>query len=211
MKARRTHRILGLLLLLPICGWALTGFVFFLKPGYKQAYASLRVKAYPLDPAAWASGTRVDLSTSSAWLETRSIRTILGDHLLVRTSTGWRHLDPSTMRERPLPDESSVRALLTDAVASEIPRYGSIATIARQEGEAPSAAAKTSTGASIELDWATLTLTQSGEDTRRIDTLYKIHYLQWTGFAPIDRILGLVGLISLVALALLGLRLSLGR
>ena len=35
MGTRRAHRMLGLILLLPICGWAVTGFVFFIKPGYE--------------------------------------------------------------------------------------------------------------------------------------------------------------------------------
>ncbi len=41
---RRFHRLLGLVLLLPILGWAATGLVFFTKPGYAQAYAGIQIR-----------------------------------------------------------------------------------------------------------------------------------------------------------------------
>jgi hypothetical protein len=49
---RRTHRILGLVMLLPICAWAVTGFIFFVKPGYGAAYGGLQVRRYSLEGAA---------------------------------------------------------------------------------------------------------------------------------------------------------------
>src|SRR5258706_6442907 len=97
---RRTHRILGLILLLPICAWALTGFVFFVKPGYDAAYGGLRLREYPL------AGNPLP-PPGAGWLELRAVRTLLGGHLLVRGETGWSHLDPATLRPRPLPDESA--------------------------------------------------------------------------------------------------------
>jgi hypothetical protein len=201
--SRRTHRILGLVLLLPICGWALTGFVFFLKPGYEAAYSSLRVRAYPLEGAG-VPQPRPD------WLEVRFMRTVLGDHLLVRGPAGRLHLDPATLASRELPDEAAIRRLIGEAIANEHDRYGDIATVTRTSGDSPSASIKTTTGVDIELDWNSLALQQSGRDTRRIDALYRIHYLQWTGFRTFDRVVGVVGLASLIALAMFGLRLAFG-
>ena len=199
--ARRTHGLLGLVLLLPLCGWAITGFVFFVKPGYEAAYGGLRVREYPLE------GSSIP-PAQPGWLEARAIRSVLGDALLVRTGDGWKHLDPGTVRERPLPDGAGIRRLVEDAVRDDPARYGEILTVARHEGESPSASIRTTTGVTIELDWTTLALRQSGPDTRRIDRLYRIHYLQWTGVGPLDRILGVVGLTSLVLLAALGVRLA---
>ena len=71
---------------MPFCGWAATGFVFFLKPGYAGAYAQLEPRWLALDPA-----TAV-VAPQPQWLETRHVRTVLGDHLLVRTVTGNLHL-----------------------------------------------------------------------------------------------------------------------
>jgi hypothetical protein len=198
---RRTHRILGLILLLPICGWALTGFVFFVKPGYDAAYSGLHVRAYPLEGLS-APQLRPD------WLEMRLMRTILGDHLLVRVEGARLHLDATTLRARELPDETAIRKLIGDAIATERARYGDIASVTRHPDDSPSASIETTTEVKIDLDWTTLALQQSGRDTRCIDTLYRIHYLQWTGIRIVDRVLGVVGLASLIVLAMFGLRLA---
>ena len=203
MSVRRLHRVLGLVLLLPILAWAATGFVFFVKPGYKGAYAALRVRARPL--AAPLSLAPPDQS----WLEVRALRTVLGEHLLVRTGSGWSHLDPATLRPRPLPGDAELRALIEDSMAVDTARYGRIASLERRDDG--TASVTTTTGVAIDLDWATLSLTQSGPDTRRIDTLYRVHYLQWTGISAVDRVLGIAGLASLAALAVLGLRLAFPR
>ena len=120
------------------------------------------------------------------------------------------HIDPATGKPRELPDESAIRRLIEEAIAPERARYGEIAQVTRQAGDSPSASIETTTGVTIELDWNTLSLQQSGRDTRRIDTLYRIHYLQWTGVKTLDRVLGVIGLASLVALAFLGVRLAFG-
>jgi hypothetical protein len=49
MKSKRIHRIIGLLLVLPVIGWTITGVIFFIKPGYQAAYDQLVVKTYPLE------------------------------------------------------------------------------------------------------------------------------------------------------------------
>ena len=61
----------------------------------------------------------------------------------------------------------------------------------------------------LTLDWDTLRLQQVGSDTHWIDRSYRWHYLQWSGVAWIDRILGVVGLVGLIVLTVLGLRLLL--
>jgi len=68
----------------------------------------------------------------------------------------------------------------------------------------------TDTNTRIVLDWKRLTLQQRGMDTDRIDLLYRIHYLQWTGVTAIDRILGPLGLALVLALSILGLMLARG-
>lgn len=197
--SRRAHRILGLVLLLPILGWSATGFVFFLKPGYAAAYGPLQVATYPLDD-------RPRPALPAGALEARWLRTILGEHLLVRMPSVALHLDPEG-KPSPLPDEAALRRLLGDAIRESRERYGEIASIERSEAGG-TASARTTTGVALDLDWSTLAIRQSGRDTRRIDALYRIHYLQWTGIGALDRVLGVVGLASLVTLAALGLRLA---
>jgi hypothetical protein len=203
-RTRKIHRLLGIVLVLPICGWALTAFVFFIKPGYASAYGALSVREYAMDgiPA---------LRPTGDWLETRTFRTILGPALLVRSQTGWRNLDPGTLAPRPLPDESDLRRLVEDATSASRARYGEIRSIARREADPPGATIATANGVRIELDWSDLSMQQSGRDTRLIDGLYKVHYLQWTGVRAVDRVVGAVGLVFLLALAILGIRLAFAK
>ena len=102
------------------------------------------------------------------------------------------------------PTEDEMRQLLSEALQTNSERYGSIASI---NGNT----ATTSTGVRVTLNWQRLTLTQTGKDTNRIDTLYKIHYLQWTGIQSIDKVLGGVGIAFILVLSLLGLRLFFSR
>lgn len=197
MLVRSLHRVIGLVLLLPFLGWAATGFVFFLKPGYAGAYAMLVPKRYPLDGA-----PRVVPDPS--WLEYRCLRTVLGDHLLARTASGWAHLRPDGKTLRPAPTDDELKRLLADAFSADPARYGTVVSVAGTQ-------ARTDTGVAVTLDWSTLSLAQRGRDTDRIDLLYRIHYLQWTGVKAVDRPLGVAGLALVAALALLGVRLALRR
>src|SRR5262245_50951452 len=110
--ARRSHRVLGLVMLLPICGWAATGVVFFVKPGYAAAYGDLRVRTLGLAGAAIPE-------MRPEWLEARMIRTVLGDHLIVRLESGPQQLDPITLQPRGLPDKEDIRRLIEDTIATD--------------------------------------------------------------------------------------------
>jgi hypothetical protein len=193
MTTRSLHRAIGLLMLLPLAGWAVTGAIFFLKPGYAGAYELLQVKTYPLEAS-------IATQTDPSWVEARFVKTILGDHLLARTSRGWLHFDPLTRRLKPEPSADDLSALVTDAFSANPGRYGRVASI---EGDIIT----TDTGVRVELDWNRLAFTQSGKDTDRLDGLYKIHYLQWTGINGVDKVLGSLGILLVLALSLLGARL----
>lgn len=197
MKARTLHRVLGLILLLPFFGWALTGLVFFIKPGYEGAYEALSVKTYPLERP-------LTINPDPAWLEFRYFRTVLGEHLLARTAAGWSHLNPSNGQVRNKPTEDELRKLLQDALTSNPQRYGNVSKVSGDT-------ASTDTGVAVTVDWDSLSLRQRGRDTDRIDLLYKIHYLQWTGVTVIDRVAGMVGIVLVLALTALGARLAFRR
>ena len=194
---RRLHRAAGLVMLLPLIAWAATGVVFFTKPGYGAAYDVLPIRTYPLE-------NTITLRPDPAWREVRHLRTILGVHLLARTDKGWIHLDPITLQPAAAPRDEDVRRLLADAFTVNPQRYGHIVSLA-------GGTATTDTGAVITFDWNRLTLQQRGRDTDRIDRLYKIHYLQWTGQKTVDKVLGLAGLVLLTVLTTLGARLALRK
>jgi hypothetical protein len=194
---RKLHRLAGIVMLLPLAGWAVTGAVFFIKPGYGAAYDSLTVRTYPLE-------NPITVRPDPAWREVRYLRTILGPHLIVRTDKGWVQLNPATVQPAPAPADEDVKRLLTDAFTANPARYGHIVSMA-------DGVATTDTGAVITFDWNRLSLQQRGRDTDWIDRLYKIHYLQWTGEKTVDKVLGLTGLSLLVALSVLGARLAFRR
>jgi hypothetical protein len=124
--------------------------------------------------------------------------------VIVRTAEGWRQLDPATLRPAGTPPDEDVARLIADAVAVNPRRYGRIVRIADR-------VVTTDTGVVITLDWDRLALQQRGRDTDRIDLLYKVHYLQWTGQVLVDRLLGLGGLAALIVLTVLGARLAFRR
>jgi hypothetical protein len=190
VPTKHLHRILGIILLLPLLGWALTGSVFFIKPGYSDAYQPLVIKTYPIDTS-WT------IDTAKHWQDVRLVKTILGTHLLVTTDGKTKHLNPYTLEEKALPSSHQLTVLIEDAISPNQARYGSITAI--KDG-----VATTDTAVTITLDWNTLKLTQRGQDTELINLIYKIHYLQWTPYAAINQVLGFVGLFLLMALTVLG-------
>jgi len=196
VKARFLHKVIGMVLLLPLLGWAGTAAVFFVKPGYAGAYELLALKTYPLEGGE-------TMRTQAGWREARLVRTVLGTHLLAHSDSGWINLDPVSLQPAKIPGEDEVRRLLQDAFTANPTRYGKIVAL---EGRT----ATTDTGVEVVLDWNRLTLQQHGRDTGRIDALYRVHYLQWTGNKTADKWLGGLGLLLLVTLSALGARLALG-
>jgi hypothetical protein len=190
MRIRSVHRIIGILLFIPFFGWALTGLVFFIKPGYEGAYEMLALKTYPMTAG-------LPITSEPEWLELRYLRTILGDHLLARTKSGWIQLNPTTKQQRNLPSDEDLRKLLKDAFTVNPQRYGDISTI-------NGTTVTTNTGVEVSVDWNRMSLQQKGRDTDRIDRLYRIHYLQWTGVKSIDRVAGIVGIALVLVLTSLG-------
>jgi hypothetical protein len=198
MQLPRLHKILGLVLFLPLLAWTFTGLMFFLKPGYKEAYSRLEVRYYPLQHSS-------PIKRQHNWLEQRHIRTILGEHLIVKTEQGWRQLDIHTLEPRQSPSKENIKRLFEDAIADNTDRYGNLRRADKQAiTHAGTYEAQTTTGVTLQLDWSTLQLSQSGRDTYLINTLYKLHYLQWSGISLIDKILGFLGLGALFLTTLAG-------
>src|SRR5687768_12801093 len=139
MTVRKLHRIIGVAMLAPFAGWAITGFIFFIKPGYGGAYEPLNVKTYPLDQS-------IVVQPQPTWREFRYLKTVLGTHVLARTDAGWSHLDAATMQPLPRPDDDQVRRLVADAFTANPQRYGDVAS-------AVGGTITTTTGAQVTLDW----------------------------------------------------------
>lgn len=191
MNSRKTHKVIGLILILPMLGWICTGFVFLIKPGYSGAYEQLTLKTYPLEKA-------FTLPYSENWEEVKLIRTILGYHLLVKADGISKHLDPTSFKSKKTPTDLQLKLLLSDALSENKARYGKLVSI---NGEY----ANTSNDVEIKFDWKTLRLSQKGQDTELINILYKIHYLQWSPYKIVNKLLGGIGLFLLITLTVLGI------
>jgi hypothetical protein len=113
-------------------------------------------------------------------------------------------LNPANREPRSKAGENEIKLLLTDAFSANPSRYGKIS---RVSGDT----AWTDTGVEVNLDWNRMSLQQRGKDTDRIDLLYRIHYLQWTGVKGLDRIVGFTGLVLVMALTALGAWLAFKR
>jgi hypothetical protein len=193
-RLSRRHRWTGILLLLPMIAWAASGLVFLIQPGYDQAYEQLTVRQYAL-------GTDQAIQPGQSWQEIRYFQTVLGRHLLVRDADGWQHLHGETGQTWPLPDAAGITALIEDAFSANPQRYGNVIAV---EGNRIS----TDTGVELTLHWPTLGISQRGRDSRWIDRIYSIHYLQWTGVALLDRLLGILGLSLLIYMSFNGARMA---
>ena len=193
MKTRQIHKVIGLFLVLPMIGWIFTGLIFFIKPGYQAAYDQLSVKTYPLEKS-------FVIPANKKWKEIRLLKTILGYHLLVKTDNGFEHLDPISLQPKALPHVEEINLLLHDSFLNNSDRYGYVIT---NDG----LKANTSKEIEVTLNWQQLTLRQKGQDTRLINALYKIHYLQWSPFEYINQLLGIVGLLMLMTLTTFGIKL----
>lgn len=185
-------------MLLPFIAWAVTGVFFFFKPGYNEAYQPLLIEKYPLKQAAKKSILNIALPVNNEdWLEVRQLRTILGEHLLVKNSKGWQHLSPKTFIEREQPEQQEINLLVNDAIKNNKSRYGDIKAIDKL-------VITTTTDVRITLNWQNMTLRQQGVDTDFINTIYNVHYLRWTGIKALDQVLGVVGLMLVLLLAGIG-------
>lgn len=190
---RRIHRLLGWCLILPFFVWALTGLVFFIKPGYQAAFSSVVVKTYPIN-------TAIQLKPLPEWQEIKLLQTVLGTHLMVKQSGGWQQLDLNDFTVRPQPSDDDLQLLIKDAISVDPKRYGE-QLLKTEQGFI------TDTAVQIQLDWSSLSLSQQGKDTELINNLYKAHYLQWTGQKTLDQALGMLGLVLLILTTVLGIRL----
>lgn len=195
IDSKKLHKILGLILIVPLLGWIITGAVFLTKPGYEGAYDRIAVKTYPLEQT-------FTIRPRNDWHESKILRTVLGDHLLVRTTDQWQHLDPNTLQQKPTPTNEDLKRLALDAISHKSARYGSTLEVANGK-------LLTETNIEITIDWSTLSLKQSGRDTKLIKTLYKIHYLHWIGTRSANIAFAVFGLLLLAGLVILGLVMSL--
>jgi uncharacterized iron-regulated membrane protein len=203
----RIHRWLAIVLVVPLVIWSITGVLFHLKPGWSRAYDMLSIDrpldALPANPpdaiATAAGGTIIHLELTN---------TALGPLYRVATTAGTVLLDASLHRRSPLSLEDA-RTLAADAVAHS-PHAADYGTLrdARIDRNTVRLAFE---HANVDIDRDSALLVQRGRDTDRIDWLYRLHYLSWTGNRTLDKLLAIVGLALIWVVMIPGLVLFVRR
>ncbi len=207
MSWAKVHRWLAIVLVVLLAVWSVTGLLFHLKPGWSRAYDMLSAeRGGPLHPGKLVALATIGDEVTGLEL----IDTALGPLYRVTTPAGGSLVDASTgLRRSPL-SEADARTLALDAVARSRHQaaYGELATITAH-GEVWSL--RFTGGQTIELGTTDARISQRGSDTERIDWLYRIHYLQWTGNKTIDRAFAMFGLALIWAVIVPGLVLFVRR
>ncbi len=207
----RLHRWLAIVLVVPLVAWLVTGLLFHLKPGWDRAYDLLSVKQVGVAlPTETLPPLRVSqLTTGPVW-RTELIPTVLGPLYRVDAADGPLIVDATTGARRSPLTEEDARALITDATSRSRHReaYGPLLELSVDDRVAR---ARFAHGIVVELGRSDASLSQRGADTDRIDWLYRIHYLQWTGHRPFDRALAIAGLALIAAVIVPGLVLFVRR
>jgi uncharacterized iron-regulated membrane protein len=198
-KARRltfaaVHRWAAIVLVSMLVVWSITGLLFHLKPGWDRAYDQLSVKRdEPIDlssivPVASLANPIDAKGVSSKPSSIELFATVLGPMYRITTSSGSSIVDATTGKPRTFTPDEIVR-LVDDAVSRSAfaNRYGAHTGIegnnVRYAGDQV-----------VTFSPTTMRVSQEGRDTRRIDWLYRLHYLQWTGNKSFDKALAVGGL-----------------
>src|SRR5262245_44691398 len=174
----RLHRWLALGLVFLLAVWTITGLLFHLKPGWGRAYDMLAVER-PLTTTAVASIDTVAATFPNHVERVELFGSALGPLYRVTTAGGTELVDAVGARRRSPLTADDARELAADAVAHSRFRdeYGPIAGAAIDGKVVHVAFAR----ATVDVDRGSGKVSQRGKDTDRIDWLYRIHYLQWSG------------------------------
>lgn len=183
MSWARLHRWLAIAVVAFLVVWTVTGLLFHLKPGWGRAYDMLSIER---------PGNSVE-----------TFDTAIGRLVRTTSESGTQLQDAKWPRMLSPLDESSAKALVLDAV-SRSPyhaEYGGIVATVLTDHEARF---RFGNGATVTIGRDDARISQRGPDTDRIDWLYRIHYLQWTGNKSIDRVLAVLGLLLVWAVMIPG-------
>lgn len=179
----RLHRWAAIALVAPLVVWSFTGLLFHLKPGWKRAYDTLSIEKPLENPNVTA------IQSLPPFKRLELFNTALGPMYRLDRAT---LVDATSGKPRSPLSIEDARMLAQDAVARSSQRdgYGSFMDVKADESTVHVRFAN----AMVDVDRASGSLYQHGADTERIDWLYRIHYLKWTGVAKVDRVLAVTGL-----------------
>ncbi len=221
----RFHRLLGLVLALPLAVWMTTGTLFHFKHRYGEAYEALKVPA----PASvsWAGARLAPADLVARGLVGPEAPLALAVHPSGRPvylgvlGGEARAVDARDGALVAPADAALARAWALAAVgaSAHAARYGApegppeeATHLSSLLGlEAPAFRFRFSGGKSVTVNRLTGELAQTGDLNDFIDFTYRLHYLQWTPWRPVNLALLALAIPLVLGLAVTGLRLAFGR
>jgi uncharacterized iron-regulated membrane protein len=208
----RVHRWLAIVLVAPLVVWSITGLLFHLKPGWDRAYDQLSAeRPAGLQPGAVASLAAIEAALGGVTITRLELfDSVLGPLCRVTTSTGEELFDATTAKRRSPLSIEDARAIAVDAVSRSTHHAAYGEPLDTKETD-DTVRVRFAGGSTVDVDRHAARLSQRGADTDRIDWLYRIHYLQWTGKRGLDRVLGVVGLMLIWAVFVPGIVLFVRR
>jgi uncharacterized iron-regulated membrane protein len=199
----RVHRWLALALVGLLVIWSVTGLLFHLKPGWDRAYEMLSAER-PLSTTGVAPIATIAATFSSPVERVELFDTVLGPVYRVATAGGTELVSAvGAQRLSPLTGDDA-KALAKDAVSrSAAPAaYGDVAEVTIEKTVVH---VRFTGGITVDVGRSSARLSQRGADTDRIDWLYRIHYLQFTGDKTIDKVIAIAGLVLIWLVIIAGL------
>lgn len=211
MSWAAVHRTLAIALVALLVVWSVTGLLFHLKPGWDRAYDQLAVeRPGPLKLAAIVPATSIEAALAGASIERVALfDTQLGPLYRVATATGTELVDATTGKKRSPLTVPECEALIADAVSRSPHRAAYGGPVATHTDERT--VKVDFKDATVVLGRSDARISQHAESTGRIDWLYRIHYLQWTGNKTIDRAFAVLGLALIWAVMIPGIMLFVRR
>jgi uncharacterized iron-regulated membrane protein len=222
---RRFHRLFGLLLALPLFLWMLTGILFNVKYRYAEAYEGLRVPCKPggiswrearVSPADLIAGGRMDGNATFSVFAHPSHRPMYAGSkskraVVVDAATGSEILPVAE-------NEAKVWAQAAVDASANATRYGVALHISEGSRASsltgvadPAFVLEYSGGKTITIDRLTGEISQTGQLNDWIDFTYRVHYLQWTPWKPVNIALVMIAAPLAFGLAFSGIRMFFTR
>ncbi|HTF88095.1 MAG TPA: hypothetical protein VK843_06765 [Planctomycetota bacterium] len=219
---RRFHRALGMVLVLPLVLWVLTGLLFHVKLRYGEAYEALAVpRAAQPD---WSLARISPASVLSSGLAEAPL--VLGVHpsgslvyfgklagqpVAVDASTGEAIAPASTETARAWVAAALSASPHLQRYGSELSAETSTSRSARTGTDDPVLVLHYSGAKTVRVDRITGEIAQTGALNDFIDASYRVHYLQWTPWKWANIALEILSIPLVLILAATGLRMALAR
>jgi uncharacterized iron-regulated membrane protein len=192
MSWSRAHRYLALILVVPLIVWSVTGFLFHVKPGWSRAYDMLDAER-PLETAQVTPISTIAAMFPDGVRHLELFGSAIGPLYRVTTGSGTALIDATTGSRRSPLTPSDARTLALDAISHSREKAG-YGEITGTEAREDVVRFRFSKGVTVDVSRDDARISQRGSDTERIDWMYRIHYLKWTGNKTVDRVLSVFGL-----------------